>query len=293
MRCTSLRHNTQYWHDEQILQHLKKKVDEAGKFRDERLQHLNEMEATVPYWALDELEKGIRSNEEYLKSKFTKSDETEITLQLIASFNYYLSAAIHNYELADHLYETNMIDVHYYSNIQFSISQRKALADNRFTKFKDRDIIFKIFPGLGSLLSSRIHLVQVPAPAMVHLEAGHLHRSVFLRVHRRSADVCGHKRTHNDAVAVEHSLLRPGLHAVPSGRTDIRLHGAGECVQHIRDKDPRLLRLLHRQVRPGDLPELHLLLLQARVPAVLHHPVHLSRWFERAQQDQLLRGRLG
>lgn len=104
----------------------------------------------MPYWVVDELEKGIRSNEDYLKSKFTKSDESEITLQLIASFNYYLSGAIHTYELADHLYETNMIDVHYFSNIQFSINQRKALADNRFTKFKDRSIIFKLFPGFGT-----------------------------------------------------------------------------------------------------------------------------------------------
>ena len=189
MRCTSLRHNTQYWLHKQILQHLKKKVDEAGKFRDERLQHLNEIEANVPYWAFDELEKGIRSNEEHLKSKFTKCGEPEINLQLITSFNYYLSAAIHTYELADHLYETNMINVHYYSNIQFSISQRKALADNRFTKFKDRDIIFKIFPGFGNLLSSRIHLVQVPASAVVHLEADSIRRSVFVRVHRRGADV--------------------------------------------------------------------------------------------------------
>ncbi len=237
----------QYWQIKQILQHLKKKVDDAGKFRDERLQHLNKIEANVPYWALDELDKAIRSNEEYLKNKFTKSDESEITLQLIASFNYYLSAAIHNYELADHLYETNMIDVHYFSNIQFSITQKNALEDNRFTKFKDRGIIFKIFPGFGTHILIRIHLVQVPAFAVEPLEVDRVHCTVIFRVYRRGADVCQIERPHDEPPAVQHRLLRQRLHAVPCRRVDIRVHGSGQRVQHLRNKDTWLLRLLHRQ----------------------------------------------
>lgn len=134
-----------------MLKSLLEKVEKADLFLDERKTVLENLEKNVPFWVRSSLEKGARTNSECRKSEYYKLKEDKITMDQIAGFNYDLNSAIHDYELSDHVYETNMIDIHYYSNILMSLNERNALASNKFNEFKEKSLIFKLIDGFGRI----------------------------------------------------------------------------------------------------------------------------------------------
>lgn len=103
------------------------------------------MEKEIPPRLVKHLDRSIRSNHEYEKSKFY--GKTDYPVELLAEFNAWLKAAIADYEMCVHIAETNMICAHYFANIKFSIAERDALASNEFNKYMNRETLFRLIPG--------------------------------------------------------------------------------------------------------------------------------------------------
>lgn len=126
---------------------MQKKIGDS--YIDERVKALNMIESTVPAELRAILAKAIRSNTEATKSKFTRKENDRITMDTLVAFNYDLQMALQQYEMADHLYESNMIKAHYFLNIQKSIVESDRMYDNDFTHFHDKEMLFRYRPGFG------------------------------------------------------------------------------------------------------------------------------------------------
>lgn len=114
---------------------------------DERkvLDALKLMESNAPFWVKNQLDKiGARGTIESRSSKYAKLEV--ITLDDVAAFNYEYMYAIQDFEMADHLYDDNMISAYYYQNIIKSITEHTNLVDTEFNAFMNKEALFRIIP---------------------------------------------------------------------------------------------------------------------------------------------------
>jgi len=128
-----------------ILTELKNKVEKVITADDPRPQVLEKMQESIPISILKHLEMNLGLNKDYMRSKYLKKQF--VTMQDLVDFNYYLKSAIWDYEMCDHLYDKNLINVYYYSRIQECIEQGDKFVEDKFTPFKQRELLFKIIPG--------------------------------------------------------------------------------------------------------------------------------------------------
>lgn len=144
------------------MKQLEKKINEDNdSLFDEKKGAIEILDQTLPFQVAKSIPKTVRSNSEWKTSKYPKVKK--VTLNTIAEFNYDFKWTIHDYEMADHLYDSNMIDAHYYTNIKKAISSDnpEPLKKNDFYRFKDRELIFKLFPGFGNVTSSNLRMLLV------------------------------------------------------------------------------------------------------------------------------------
>lgn len=136
-----------FMNNPQILKHLKKQV--GNEYGDPRVDAIDQIEKSIDAELLPVLDRSVRGNTEWEKSKFTKRERSKITVETLVAFNYYLQMALHQYEMCDHLYDRNMINAHYYQNIQKSINEDNRIRHSEFNDFQDKDVLFRVAPGLG------------------------------------------------------------------------------------------------------------------------------------------------
>lgn len=144
-----------------ILQLIKAKVwalAADGPTVCELREAIEEIEEGLPKTA-DSYLKGWKRNQEAKKSKFLKPPT--VTLELLASFNYYLQAAVHEFEMAEHIHEKNIVEAYYYRAILDSLEKENPLPDFKLAQFHSKEMIFKLFPGFGilSLIQSSLGIV--------------------------------------------------------------------------------------------------------------------------------------
>ena len=126
---------------------LKERVERHRNAMDKRIEYLNMMEATIPPKIAKNLEITARLNPEYMKSKFVQ--KPLITQEMIVDFNYYLRNALWEYEMCDHLYDKTLINTYYFRQVLRCIQQERRFIEDRFTRFKARKLVFRIFKGSG------------------------------------------------------------------------------------------------------------------------------------------------
>lgn len=91
--------------------------------------------------------KGWKRNEEAKKSKLLKI--SPVTLELLSTFNHQLQAAVHEFEMAEHIHEKNIVEAYYYLNIINSLEQNMDLPPFKLEKFHSKETLFRLFPDLG------------------------------------------------------------------------------------------------------------------------------------------------
>lgn len=130
----------------QILEHLRLRVKEQPN-NDALLDALDIIQRTIPLTAEAEVKRGWKSNSEAKKSKFLK--KPEITLDAIVDFNGHIQAAIHQYEMAEHIYEKNMIEAYYYQTVMDCIVQDRGMPPLKLEQFRTKELLFRLFPSFG------------------------------------------------------------------------------------------------------------------------------------------------
>ena len=101
--------------------------------------------STIPKPIQDRIKRINRFNDTGVRSKYLKA--TVLTDRLLVEFNGELRSAVSNYEMTDHLCDQNAIDVLYYQRVQHCLEKEDRFTDDRFTQFKDREFLFRVFPG--------------------------------------------------------------------------------------------------------------------------------------------------
>lgn len=101
--------------------------------------------STIPKPAEERIKRVNKYNETGVRSKYLKV--TVLSERLLVEFNRELRSAISNYEMTDHLCDQNTIDVLYYQRVQHCLEKDKKFISDRFTQFKDREFLFRLFPG--------------------------------------------------------------------------------------------------------------------------------------------------
>jgi LMBR1-like membrane protein len=101
--------------------------------------------STIPKPIEDRIKRVSRYNDTGVRSKYLKA--TILTEKLLVEFNGELRSAISNYEMTDHLCDQNAIDVLYYQRVQNCLEKEPKFTEDRFTQFKDREFLFRLFPG--------------------------------------------------------------------------------------------------------------------------------------------------
>lgn len=128
-----------------VLEALEEKVTHTQQKVDDRRQAITIMHTSIPISISKHLKTVSKSNTDYLKSKHLS--KPLINYQTLVSFNSELKAAIWDFEMCDHLAEKNLIDIYYYKRIQDCIRNGDRFVEDKFTQFKNREFIFRMFPG--------------------------------------------------------------------------------------------------------------------------------------------------
>lgn len=126
---------------------LKERVERQRSPGDKRLEYLNIMEESIPQSIAKNLELTARLNPEYMKSKYVQ--KPLITKEIIVEFNYYLRNGLWEYEMCDHLYDKTLINTYYFRQILRCIQEERRFIEDRFTRFKSKKLLFRIFKGSG------------------------------------------------------------------------------------------------------------------------------------------------
>lgn len=140
---------------------------------DVRLKYLKVMEDSLPSMITKHLELTARINPDYLKSKYVQ--DPLVTKETVVEFNYYLKNAVWEYQMCDHLYDKTLISTYYFRQIMKSLQEDRKFVEDRFTRFKSKKLIFRIFKGSGSILFTRISLVQILPLALDDCQTLHPH----------------------------------------------------------------------------------------------------------------------
>lgn len=127
----------------QTLEHIRLKVKEQPE-NEIQLAALELIEKTIPVTIASEVKRGWKSNSEAKRSKFLK--KPIITLDTIIEFNGYMQASIHQYEMAEHIYDTNMMEAYYYQTAMDCINQGRNMPPLKFEKFRTKELFFRMFP---------------------------------------------------------------------------------------------------------------------------------------------------
>ncbi len=101
--------------------------------------------STIPKQIEERIKRVNKFNDTGVRSKYLK--ETVLTERLLVEFNGELRSAISNYEMTDHLCDQNTIDVFYYQRVQHCLEKEDKFTPDRYTQFKDREFLFRLFPG--------------------------------------------------------------------------------------------------------------------------------------------------
>lgn len=118
-------------------------------FADERIKTLEILAAKIPIKHVNEAEKRHNSNPDFRESKWAKKDN--ITVNDIIEFNSEFTAAINEFETCHHLFQKNLTNIYYYENIILSINERNDMGSSRFSKYVDRELLFRVIPGFGTI----------------------------------------------------------------------------------------------------------------------------------------------
>lgn len=120
------------------------------------LDALKIMEGNAPFWVKDQLDKiGARGTIESRESKYSKLET--INLDHVAAFNYEYMYAIQDFEMADHLYDTNMICAYYYQNIMKSVLEHTNLVETEFNVLMNKETVFRVLPDFEYTWYKYIH----------------------------------------------------------------------------------------------------------------------------------------
>lgn len=110
------------------------------------------IENTIPTTVQSEVKRGWKINAEAKRAKILKYPK--VAMPDIVNFNAYMQAAIYNFEMAEHIYEKNMIEAYYYQSVMEAVSKTRETPITKFDKYRSKEIIFRIFPKFGRTTSS-------------------------------------------------------------------------------------------------------------------------------------------
>lgn len=138
--------------------HLKQKAEDQPD-NDLLTSAIEVIQKTIPLTAEREVTRGWKSNSEAKRSKFLK--KPNLMLDTIVDFNAYLQAAIQQYEMAEHIYEKNMIEAYYYQTAMECIRENRGMPSMKLEEFRTKEFIFRVFPRFGKLKLIRIDLLPI------------------------------------------------------------------------------------------------------------------------------------
>lgn len=108
------------------------------------------MENSIPAIVARKLDSFGHMNPEYSKSKYVQKPLIEE--EDLVEFNYYLKSSLWDFEMCDHLYEKTLISTYYFRQVQRCLQEEKRFVDDRFTRFKNKKLLFRLFRGSGNIV---------------------------------------------------------------------------------------------------------------------------------------------
>ena len=130
-----------------VLAKLKEKVANTSMVTDERTGALETIFKQIPKESLPGLkeahENGVSRTQDY--SRFL--NKPMVTMPLIVEFNALFQGALNDLIMAEHLRRENLVDVYYFRRIQDCIGNGDSFVPDRFTEFKSKSLLFRVFQG--------------------------------------------------------------------------------------------------------------------------------------------------
>jgi LMBR1-like membrane protein len=140
-----------------VLVLLKEKVSNTSMVVDERNGALDAIYKQIPAEILPALkeahESGVSRTQDY--NRFLT--KPMITMPLIVEFNTLFQSALNDLIMAEHLRRENLIDVYYYRRIKDCIENGDQFIPDKFTSFKAKDLLFKLFDGSEYTYYKKFH----------------------------------------------------------------------------------------------------------------------------------------